>query len=201
MVIERFFDELLQAVFRRGSNGSNNGSSVAEENQGGCAHYAVVHCDVLVLVACEDVQSCELDSAFVFFGDFAVDGFQPLAPRALFMPEIHDCQNVRLQNFFLPVSRVNVQNAAHRRSTSCKQVYPLRAIYLFSDRPYMLDCGGNLGDSIGNDSGEESAEDLLKELRRLKVELGCRTWAELLAKLVEAEKEILLSEDELEEMR
>ncbi len=65
----------------------------------------------------------------------------------------------------------------------------------------MLDCGGNLGDSIGNDSGEESAEDLLKELRRLKVELGCRTWAELLAKLVEAEKEILLSEDELEEMR
>jgi len=31
-------------------------------------------------------------------------------------------------------------------------------------------------------------EDLLKELKRLKAELGCKTWAELLAKLVESEK-------------
>jgi len=34
-------------------------------------------------------------------------------------------------------------------------------------------------------------EDFLKELKRLKVELGCRMWAELLAKLVESGKAIL----------
>lgn len=44
-------------------------------------------------------------------------------------------------------------------------------------------------------------EDLLKELKRLKVELGCKTWAELLAKLVESEKTTSLSEKELEDMR
>jgi hypothetical protein len=44
-------------------------------------------------------------------------------------------------------------------------------------------------------------EDLLKELKRLKVELGCRTWAELLAKLVESEKAISLTEKELKDMR
>jgi len=44
-------------------------------------------------------------------------------------------------------------------------------------------------------------EDLLKELKRLKIELGCRTWAELLAKLVESEATILLREEKLEEMR
>jgi Fe-S cluster biosynthesis and repair protein YggX len=43
-------------------------------------------------------------------------------------------------------------------------------------------------------------DELLKELKRLKVELGCRTWAELLAKLVES-RTILLNEDRLEEMR
>lgn len=43
--------------------------------------------------------------------------------------------------------------------------------------------------------------DLLKELKRLKVELGCKTWAELLAKLVESEKTASLSEKELEDMR
>jgi len=44
-------------------------------------------------------------------------------------------------------------------------------------------------------------EDLLKELKRLKVELGCRTWAELLAKLVESGREIALSEEKLKDMR
>jgi len=44
-------------------------------------------------------------------------------------------------------------------------------------------------------------EDLLKELRRLKVELGCKTWAMLLAKLVESEKAISPSEEDFEEMR
>ena len=44
-------------------------------------------------------------------------------------------------------------------------------------------------------------EDLLKELKRLKVELGCKTWAELLAKLVESEKTTSLNEKELEDMR
>jgi hypothetical protein len=44
-------------------------------------------------------------------------------------------------------------------------------------------------------------EDLLKELKRLKVELGCRTWAELLAKLVESEATVSLSEEELDDIR
>lgn len=44
-------------------------------------------------------------------------------------------------------------------------------------------------------------EDVLKELKRLKIELGCRTWAELLAKLVESERAISLSEEEVKEMR
>lgn len=44
-------------------------------------------------------------------------------------------------------------------------------------------------------------EDLLKELKRLKVELGCRTWAELLTKLVESERTTSLNEERLQEMR
>lgn len=44
-------------------------------------------------------------------------------------------------------------------------------------------------------------EDILKELKRLKVELGCRTWAELLAKLVTSERRIILTKDKLDEMR
>jgi len=44
-------------------------------------------------------------------------------------------------------------------------------------------------------------EDLLKELRKLKVDLECRTWSELLAKLVESEKIVSLSPESLEEMR
>jgi hypothetical protein len=37
-------------------------------------------------------------------------------------------------------------------------------------------------------------EELLKELKRLKVELGCKTWADLLSELVSSE-ETLLNED------
>jgi len=43
-------------------------------------------------------------------------------------------------------------------------------------------------------------ENVLKQLRKLKVELGCRTWAELLAKLVESNSQIPLSEERLNEM-
>jgi hypothetical protein len=45
-------------------------------------------------------------------------------------------------------------------------------------------------------------EQLLRELKKLKIELGCRTWAELLAKLVESsEKAVSLSEQELDVTR
>lgn len=44
-------------------------------------------------------------------------------------------------------------------------------------------------------------KDLLKELKRLKVDLGCKTWAELLAKLVESERAIPLREEKLREMK
>ncbi|MBC7091667.1 MAG: hypothetical protein H5T50_07155 [Nitrososphaeria archaeon] len=43
-------------------------------------------------------------------------------------------------------------------------------------------------------------EELLKELKILKVKLGCKTWAELIAKLIESKK-FLLDEERLEEMR
>jgi len=42
---------------------------------------------------------------------------------------------------------------------------------------------------------------LLRELKRLKAELSCRTWAELLARLVESERTISLGEERLTEMR
>lgn len=44
-------------------------------------------------------------------------------------------------------------------------------------------------------------EDLLKELKRLKVEMGCKTWAELLAKLVRSERVVLLTEDDFGNMK
>ncbi|MEM3383883.1 MAG: hypothetical protein QXD42_06155 [Nitrososphaerales archaeon] len=44
-------------------------------------------------------------------------------------------------------------------------------------------------------------EDLLKELKRLKVELSCKTWAELLAKLVALKETVFLSEEDLKRMR
>lgn len=45
------------------------------------------------------------------------------------------------------------------------------------------------------------SEDLLKELRRLKVEWNCKTWAELLDKLVASKEVVLLSEKELNGIR
>lgn len=39
-------------------------------------------------------------------------------------------------------------------------------------------------------------EDLLKELKRLKVELGCKTWADLLTELVATSEETILKEEE-----
>lgn len=44
-------------------------------------------------------------------------------------------------------------------------------------------------------------EDLLKELKRLKVKLGCKTWAELLSELVTAKEIILLTEEETSQMK
>ena len=38
-------------------------------------------------------------------------------------------------------------------------------------------------------------EDLLKELKRLKVELGCKTWADLLTELVATSEETLQKEE------
>ena len=42
-------------------------------------------------------------------------------------------------------------------------------------------------------------ENLLKELKRLKVELGCKTWSELLLRLVES-REKILEEEKLAEI-
>ena len=44
-------------------------------------------------------------------------------------------------------------------------------------------------------------EDLLKELKRLKVELGCKTWADLLSELVAFREPIVLSEEERNRMK
>ncbi len=38
-------------------------------------------------------------------------------------------------------------------------------------------------------------------MKKLKVELGCKTWAELLARLVASEKTIILTKDKLDEMK
>ena len=45
------------------------------------------------------------------------------------------------------------------------------------------------------------SEELEKELRKLKASLGCRTWADLLAKLVQSESVHSLSEERLSEMK
>ncbi len=42
---------------------------------------------------------------------------------------------------------------------------------------------------------------MLKELKRLKVELNCNTWAELLAKLTESKGAVILSNEDAEKMR
>ncbi len=44
-------------------------------------------------------------------------------------------------------------------------------------------------------------EELLRELKRLKVELNCKTWAELLEKLTEAKGAVLLSNEDSEKMK
>ena len=38
-------------------------------------------------------------------------------------------------------------------------------------------------------------EDLLKELKRLKVELGCRTWADLLSELMTTKGRVFLTKE------
>jgi hypothetical protein len=45
------------------------------------------------------------------------------------------------------------------------------------------------------------SEELEKELRKLKASLGCRTWAELLSKLVESDGTRSVSEERLSEMK
>jgi hypothetical protein len=44
-------------------------------------------------------------------------------------------------------------------------------------------------------------EEVLKELKKLKIELGCKTWAELLTKLIEAERIIVLTKEKSDEMK
>jgi len=44
-------------------------------------------------------------------------------------------------------------------------------------------------------------EGLLRQLKKLKADLDCKTWAELLAKLVESERTVSLSEEKMNEMR
>ena len=69
------------------------------------------------------------------------------------------------------------------------------------DKLYILDNPNNLGNPMVTILIKNLPEDLLKELKKLKVELGCRTWAELLAKLVESGRAISLTEEKLDEMR
>ena len=44
-------------------------------------------------------------------------------------------------------------------------------------------------------------EDKLKELKRLKVELGCKTWAELLVKLIDSQRQVVLDKSMIVEMK
>ena len=69
------------------------------------------------------------------------------------------------------------------------------------DKLYILDYLDSLGDMLATILVKNLREDVLKDLKRLKVELGCKTWAELLAKLAESEKTTSLNEKELEDMR
>jgi len=43
-------------------------------------------------------------------------------------------------------------------------------------------------------------EDVLKELKRLKVELGCRTWADLLSELMTRNGRVFLTKEEEKRM-
>lgn len=44
-------------------------------------------------------------------------------------------------------------------------------------------------------------EDVLRQLQRLKVELGCRTWAELLERLASSKELVVVDEAQLRRMR
>ena len=66
---------------------------------------------------------------------------------------------------------------------------------------YILDYLGYLGGLLATILIKNLPEATLKELKRLKVELGCRTWAELLAELVESERVISLKEEELGQIK
>jgi hypothetical protein len=70
-----------------------------------------------------------------------------------------------------------------------------------SDKLYIPDYPSILGDLLATILVKNLPEDLLKELKRLKVELGCRTWAELLARLVESERAVLFDEEKLKEIK
>jgi len=72
---------------------------------------------------------------------------------------------------------------------------------VYPDKLYILGYLDKLGGLLATILIKNLPEDLLKELKRLKVELGCKTWAELLVKLVELERGISLSEEELHEMK
>jgi hypothetical protein len=72
---------------------------------------------------------------------------------------------------------------------------------VYPDKLYILDYLDKLGDLLATILIKNLPEDLLKELKRLKIELGCKTWAELLLKLVESEKGISLGEEELRGMK
>ena len=45
------------------------------------------------------------------------------------------------------------------------------------------------------------SEDTLKQLKRLKVELNCESWAELLERLSEPQRSISFTKDDVSEMR
>jgi len=66
---------------------------------------------------------------------------------------------------------------------------------------YILDYLGYLGGLLATILIKNLPEATLKELKRLKVELGCRTWAELLAELVESERVISLKEEEFGQIK
>jgi len=69
------------------------------------------------------------------------------------------------------------------------------------DKPYILYYLGILGDPLATILVKNLPEDLLKELKRLKVELGCRTWADLLARLVESGRAVSIDEEEVKEIK
>jgi hypothetical protein len=67
-------------------------------------------------------------------------------------------------------------------------------------RIYILDYPYNLGDPLATILIKNLPADLLKELKRLKVELGCKTWAELLSELVVASEALLLTKEKTDQM-